>query len=84
MQFLRGTHLRSRLKKTFVNEIVHQLVSICLIPSHVELPARQQGAVWITETEAVTFQNGVINLRTALGGPVELMPHSWVSAYSVG
>src|SRR5687768_4224965 len=41
-QYFRETRHRTKLKRNFVNEVVQQLASVCLIPNRVELPVRHQ------------------------------------------
>jgi putative DNA primase/helicase len=75
-QYFRETRHRTKLKRSFVNEVVQQLTCVCLIPNRIELPARDQGE-WTTEAGIVVLENGVINLGSLKhGAAVELMPHS--------
>ncbi len=77
MQYFRDTLHRKKLKTTFVNEVVQQLISMCLIPGHIELPARQREGIWASEPGVIVLQNGLIDLANLKGGSaIALLPHT--------
>ena len=76
-QYFRGTAHRRRLKKTFVSEVVQQLISMCLIPGHIQLPARHREGIWVQEPGVIVLQNGMIDLANLKRGEaMTLLPHT--------
>lgn len=80
--YLRGAPVRARAEN-YTKRIVQQLGAMCLIPNHVNLPARLVGGVWSEEPETVAFQNGTLSLqeykeriRKGLPLDVSIRPHS--------
>lgn len=76
-QYFQDTSHRTRLKTTFVNEVVQQLISMGLIPGHIDLPARYLGGTWVSESGVIVLQNGMIDLANLKrGAALELVPHT--------
>lgn len=78
MAYLRSTVVRDRATQHTLNSILANLTAPCMVPSSIELPARQEGDSWSTCQNLVIVKNGVLDLAALRNGTDKhvLNPHT--------
>ena len=68
MVFLQATPARANAKRSFVNDVVENLVGRCRMASSVTLPAKWNGAGWVPQPDCIVVENGIVDLKVLFQG----------------